>query len=84
VDLFGAIELDDLHGIRAALEAGADVNIVRDGMTPLLAAIDAEGDSHTQTGEPLRVDATALLLARGADPTLVPSGGMSPEQLASD
>ncbi|ADG74166.1 hypothetical protein Cfla_1266 [Cellulomonas flavigena DSM 20109] len=31
-------------------------------------AIDVEIDSHVQSGEPLHVDATALLLARGADP----------------
>jgi hypothetical protein len=30
--------------------------------------IDVEIDGHTQTGDPLHVDVTAYLLARGADP----------------
>lgn len=37
-------------------------------MTLLHAAVDAELDSHGQTGKPLGVSATAYLLARGADP----------------
>jgi hypothetical protein len=38
------------------------------GWTLLRHAIDVELDGHTQTGDPLRADLTAFLLARGADP----------------
>ncbi len=82
MDAFEAIEVGDLTALRAALDAGVDVNLVRDGLTLLHAAIDVEADNHAQTGEPLHVDATALLIARGADPSLVPPGGISAEHFA--
>jgi hypothetical protein len=31
-------------------------------------AVDTEIDAHDQSGKPLHVDVTALLLARGVDP----------------
>ncbi|MFD7160076.1 hypothetical protein ACFV9C_36180 [Kribbella sp. NPDC059898] len=38
-------------------------------------AIEVELDAHAQTGEPLHVDVTVYLLARGADPLASPLGG---------
>ena len=65
-----AVELEDLVRLRELLDAG---NGVEDddgnGWTLLRHAIDTEIDSYDQTGKPLHVDATALLLARGADPS---------------
>lgn len=65
-----AVEMEDLPALRDLLDAGADVEDYRpaDGLTLLLHAIDVEIDGATQTGKPLHVDTTALLLARGADP----------------
>jgi len=68
IDPFLAIERGDLPGLRDALAAGVDISRERDGLTLLHYAIDVESDAHAQTGQPLHVDATALLLARGADP----------------
>lgn len=68
MDPFDALDEDDLPALKAALDAGADVNGERDGLSLLQIAMDGELDAHAQTGEPLHVDATALLLARGADP----------------
>lgn len=65
-----AVEMEDLSRLRDLLDAGADIE---DGgpsaFTLLRHAIEVEVDGATQTGEPLHVDTTALLLARGADPT---------------
>ena len=58
-----------------SVDAGADVNAERDGVSLLQLAMDGELDVHAQTGEPLHVDATALLLARGADPFRKTAGG---------
>lgn len=64
-----AVELEDLVRLRELLDAGHDVEEdAGNGWTLLRHAIDVEIDGHTQTGEPLHVDVTALLLARGADP----------------
>ncbi|WP_211244272.1 ankyrin repeat domain-containing protein [Actinospica robiniae] len=50
-------------------DAGHDVEDDNgDGWTLLRHAVDTEIDGHDQTGKPLHVDVTALLLARGADP----------------
>ncbi|ATY15239.1 hypothetical protein CU254_36230 [Amycolatopsis sp. AA4] len=65
-----AVELEDLPRLRALLDAGHDVeDDIGDGWTLLRHAIDAEVDGHIQSGEPLHVDVTAFLLARGADPS---------------
>jgi hypothetical protein len=82
MDPFVAVEIGDLEALRQALDDGFDVNSERDGLTLLQYAIDVEADSHTQTGAPLHVDATALLFARGADPKRVPHGGISAEHMA--
>jgi hypothetical protein len=64
-----AVELADVARLRELLDAGNDVEDDNgSGWTLLRHAIDTEVDGHDQTGEPLHVDVTALLLARGADP----------------
>lgn len=82
MDAFEAVEVGDLVALRSVLDAGADVNGIRDGLSLLQHALDIEVDTHVQTGRPLHVDATALLIARGADPFLVPAGGISAEHFA--
>lgn len=84
MDPFLAVELGDVKALKEALDSGADANQERHGMTLLQYALDVELDSHTQTGEPLHVDATALLLARGADPRRRSGGGtgVSAEHMA--
>jgi hypothetical protein len=67
-----AVEMEDLPRLRELLDGGVDVEEVDGGLTLLQHAIDAEIDGHTQTGEPLHVDVTAYLLARGADPLASP------------
>jgi ankyrin repeat protein len=64
-----SVEFEDLPRLRELLDAGHDVeDDAGDGWSLLHHAIDIEHDSHLQTGEPLRVNVTAFLLARGADP----------------
>ncbi|MDT3439084.1 MULTISPECIES: ankyrin repeat domain-containing protein [unclassified Pseudofrankia] len=70
-----AVEMEDLPALRDLLDAGADVHEERDGFTLLHRAIDMELDAHALTGEPLHVDMTAYLLARGADPRRRGEGG---------
>ncbi|GII55529.1 hypothetical protein Pth03_39180 [Planotetraspora thailandica] len=68
-----AVEHEDLPTLRDLLNNGHDVQDAdTSGLTLLHHAIDGEIDGHHQTGEPLHVDVTAYLLARGADP-LAPS-----------
>lgn len=67
-----AVESEDLVLLRELLDSGVDVEEVDGGLTLLQHAIDVEVDGHTQTGEPLHVDVTAYLLARGADPLASP------------
>lgn len=73
--------MEDLPALRDLLDNGADINEESGGLTPLHHAIDVEIDGHVQTGEPLHVDTTAYLLARGADPRRR-SGGVSAEHVA--
>jgi hypothetical protein len=70
-----AVEMEDLEALRSVLDQGADLNEECMGFTLLRRAIDGEIDGHVQTGEPLHVDTTAYLLARGADPRRRPEGG---------
>ncbi|NIK62006.1 hypothetical protein [Kribbella shirazensis] len=67
-----AVEMEDLPRLRELLDGGADIEEVDGELTLLQHAIDTEIDGHTQTGEPLHVDVTAYLLARGADPLASP------------
>ncbi|MFC5833982.1 ankyrin repeat domain-containing protein [Nonomuraea insulae] len=65
------MEFEDLSQLRDLLDAGHDVEDEQgchNGWTLLRHAIDVEWDSHAQTGNPLQVNVTAYLLARGADP----------------
>jgi uncharacterized protein len=72
-----AVEQQDLPRLRDLLDAGHNVeDDDGHGWTLLRHAIDAEHDSHVQTGGPLHADVTAFLLARGADP-LRPCNGMT-------
>lgn len=79
-----AVENEDLPRLRELLDGGADVEEIDGGLTLLQHAIDIEMDGHAQTGEPLHVDITAYLLARGADPLVSPigSGGGSALHMA--
>ena len=70
-----AVELEDAERLQALLDEGASVHEEHAGFTLLHAAIDVEIDGHTQTGDPLHVDMTALLLANGADPRRRSHGG---------
>lgn len=70
-----AVENEDLPRLRALLDGGVDLEEVDGGLTLLQRSIDIELDSHSQTGDPLHVDVTAYLLARGADPLASTAGG---------
>lgn len=70
-----AVEASDIKGLVEALRSGADVNEEFGGLPLLHHAIDVEIDSHVQTGEPLHVDMTAIVLAAGADPRRSSHGG---------
>jgi uncharacterized protein len=73
-----AVEHEDLPILRGLLDAGGDVeDDDGDGWTLLHHAVDVEHDGHVQTGEPLHVDVTAYLLARGADPLCLGPHGMT-------
>ncbi|MFB7275448.1 ankyrin repeat domain-containing protein [Streptomyces sp. NPDC056244] len=63
-----ALEQDNLEELRRLLDAGWDVHEEYNGFSLLHSAVNGEIDAHIQTGEPLHVDATALLLSKGADP----------------
>ncbi|CCH17836.1 Ankyrin repeat-containing protein [Micromonospora lupini str. Lupac 08] len=62
-----AVEHENLVLLAELLDNGADINAEVDGLSLLQHAIDVEVDGHVQTGEPLHVDTTVLLLAKGAD-----------------
>jgi hypothetical protein len=71
-----AVELEDLPRLRDLLDSGADINEEHGGLTLLHHAVDVEIDGHDQTGDPLHVDTTAYLLARGANPLRRSSAGV--------
>lgn len=79
-----AVEFEDLPALRDLLDAGGDINEEHYGLTLLHHAIDVEVDNHDQSGEPLHVDTTAYLLARGADCSRKSSDerGVSAEHMA--
>ncbi|MFF7738782.1 hypothetical protein [Streptomyces sp. NPDC007984] len=62
-----AAEHQDAELLARLLDAGADPD-EGNGGTPLTHALDAEGDGALQSGAPLTVATTAVLLAYGADP----------------
>ncbi|MFF8871328.1 ankyrin repeat domain-containing protein [Streptomyces massasporeus] len=76
-----AVEHQDVELLARLLDAGADPD-EGNGATPLTHALDAEGDSALQSGDPLTVATTAVLLAYGADPELPDATGDTPLQIA--
>ena len=81
-DPFDAVENEDLDGLRVILDSGQDVNAFRGRLSLIALAVDVEGDGTLQSGVPLHVDTTALLLARGADPHLRQADGESAVEVA--
>lgn len=77
-----AVEHEDAETLARLLADGADPNEVFDNMTLLTHAIDVEGDGSLQSGQPLTVHTTAILLAFGADPELAGPGGHTPMEVA--
>ncbi|MGH4035309.1 ankyrin repeat domain-containing protein [Actinomycetota bacterium Odt1-20B] len=77
-----AVENEDAETLAQLLAQGVDSDEVCDNMTLLTHAIDAEGDGALQSGNPLTVHTTAVLLAFGADPQLPDPDGQTPMDLA--
>ena len=65
------------------LAAGSDPDEVFSNMTLLTHAIEVEGDGSLQSGQPLTVHTTAVLLAFGADPELADPDGRTPIDMAN-
>ncbi|WP_343238010.1 HDIG domain-containing metalloprotein [Streptomyces sp. SID2999] len=76
-----AVEHQDAELLARLLDAGADPD-EGNGATPLTHAIETEGDVALQSGEPLTVATTAVLLAYGADPALRDASGETPLEVA--
>ncbi|MEU2619663.1 ankyrin repeat domain-containing protein [Streptomyces sp. NPDC007157] len=77
-----AVESEDAQTLAQLLAKGVDPDEVCDNMTLLTHAIDMEGDGALQSGSPLTVHTTAVLLAFGADPLLPDPDGQTPMDLA--
>ncbi|WP_327320285.1 ankyrin repeat domain-containing protein [Streptomyces sp. NBC_01235] len=77
-----AVEHEDAETLARLLADGADPDEVFSNMTLLTHAIDAEGDGSLQSGQPLTVHTTAVLLAFGADPELADPDGRTPMDMA--
>ncbi|MEV5009119.1 ankyrin repeat domain-containing protein [Streptomyces sp. NPDC093064] len=77
-----AVENEDAETLAQLLAQGVDPDEVCGNMTLLTHAIDAEGDGALQSGGPLTVHTTAVLLAFGADPQLPGPNGRAPMDLA--
>ncbi len=77
-----AVEHEDAATLARLLADGADPNEVFSNMTLLTHAIDVEGDGSLQSGQPLAVHTTAVLLAFGADPELADPDGDTPMDVA--
>lgn len=77
-----AVEQEDAEALARLLAAGSDPDEVISNMTLLTHAIDAEGDGSLQSGQPLTVHTTAVLLAFGADPELADPDGRTPMDMA--
>ncbi|MEU9662625.1 ankyrin repeat domain-containing protein [Streptomyces chartreusis] len=78
-----AVEHEDADTLARLLADGSDPNEVFSNMTLLTHAIDVEGDSSLQSGRPLTVHTTAVLLAFGADPELADPDGDTPMVMAN-
>ncbi|MFI9105415.1 ankyrin repeat domain-containing protein [Streptomyces fildesensis] len=79
-----AVEMGDVEALARLLDAGADPDEAQEGLTLLVHAINLEADSSAQSGDPLTVHMTAVLLAYGADPELPDSEGLTPLAFAED
>ncbi|MFD5417545.1 ankyrin repeat domain-containing protein [Streptomyces sp. NPDC127069] len=79
-----AVEHEDAETLARLLASGSDPDEVFGNMTLLTHAIDAEGDGALQSGQPLTVHTTAVLLAFGADPELADPDGRTPLEIATD
>lgn len=77
-----AVENEDAEALAQLLAKGVDPDEICGNMTLLTHAIDAEGDGALQSGSPLTVHTTAVLLAFGADPQLPGPDGQAPMDLA--
>jgi ankyrin repeat protein len=77
-----AVEHEDAETLARLLADGTDPDEVFSNMTLLTHAIDAEGDGALQSGQPLTVHTTAVLLAFGADPELADPDGRTPMDMA--
>jgi len=77
-----AVEDEDSEAPAHLLAEGVDPDEVCDSLTLLTRAIDSEGDGALQSGSPLTVRTTAVLLAFGADPQLPGPDGETPMDLA--
>ncbi len=77
-----AVEHEDAETLARLLADGSDPDEIFGNMTLLTHAIDAEGDGSLQSGQPLTVHTTAVLLAFGADPELADPDGRSPMDMA--
>jgi ankyrin repeat protein len=69
-DIHAASKMGSSERIAKALELGADVNRLQDGITPLHAAVKSA-----------KPEAVKVLLERGADPQLAGDQGLNPWQL---
>ncbi|MEU1232011.1 ankyrin repeat domain-containing protein [Streptomyces sp. NPDC005828] len=78
-----AVEHEDAEALARLLAGGSDPDEVFSNMTLLTHAIDTEGDGALQTGQPLTVHTTAVLLAFGADPELADPDGRTPLDMAT-
>ncbi|QQM46332.1 ankyrin repeat domain-containing protein [Streptomyces liliifuscus] len=78
-----AVEHEDAESLARLLADGSDPDEVFSNMTLLTHAIDVEGDGSLQSGEPLTVHTTAVLLAFGADPELADPDGHTPMDMAN-
>ncbi|MFF0898205.1 ankyrin repeat domain-containing protein [Streptomyces sp. NPDC003278] len=79
-----AVEHEDAQTLARLLADGADPNEVFGRATLLTHALDVEGDSALQSGQPLTVHTTAVLLAFGADPRLRDPAGNTPMDVAEE
>ncbi|MGX1675324.1 ankyrin repeat domain-containing protein [Streptomyces sp. NPDC055400] len=77
-----AVDQEDAEALARLLAAGSDPDEVFGNVTLLTHAIDVEGDGFLQSGQPLTVHTTAVLLAFGADPNLADPDGHTPMELA--
>jgi ankyrin repeat protein len=78
-----AVEHEDAETLAQLLASGTDPNEVFGNVTLLTHALDAEGDGALQSGRPLTVHTTAVLLAFGADPELADPDGHTPMDIGT-